>query len=160
MAKVNKLASWLETEYHKGNKIVKFIIDHENVMFCAVEGALIMGIFTLLGKYVDNVEDRNRALSDAIVVARTSLHECPEAAKIIDEHNLEKDPMAAGINEALAYLSEKGQISIDSIGDDFTKNWKHVACVPEKILTIPSKEEVSKVVKNDGVPGETEKQDD
>lgn len=157
MAKVNKLASWLQSEYYKGNKIVKFLIDHENTLFGVYMAGVLSYIFIGLGRCTDETEKQKKALEDAVVVARTAIHECPEAARIIDEHLREKIPDAAGIEDTLAYFSEKGKVAIADLGDDFDKNWKHVVKIPNRSVSITVKKEA---VNEDEPAGEAEKQDD
>lgn len=157
MAKVNKLASWLQSEYYKGNKVVKFLLDHENLLFGTYMAAGLSYIFLSLGHCMDKTEEQKKALEDAIVVARTAIHECPEAEKIIDEHLREKIPEAAGIKDTLAYFSEKGKVALDDLGDTFAENWKHVVTVPNRTVYITVKKEA---VNEDEPAGEAEKQND
>ena len=94
-------------------------------------------VFGLIGAYADTQRDRAEffdkqadTLADAVIIARESLHNCPEAAKLIDEDVNKRHPNEnnAPVEEALRYISKKAGLKCKGVGDD----WPTAKCTTTK----------------------------
>lgn len=123
---------------------MSFFKDHRGLIIALLTGIPLAALALDRDKqkyYADFFDRQANDLSDAVTIARQELHDCPEAARLIDENVSRKHPGQdmAGIEEALRDISKRAGLKVPYCGDDWPDEGPQIHS-PKKTIMVKVKD--------------------